>query len=51
MDQDGVKDLMICRNCGQDDGSKFIAHCENSQCNWLRCVKCNHMNVIRKEGV
>ena len=44
-------EVVVCKNCGQDDEKKFLEHCENRQCNWLRCVKCNVMSVIRKEAV
>lgn len=36
-----------CPQCGS--GKKTQAHCENSQCNWIRCLECRQTSVIVKE--
>jgi len=36
-----------CPHCG--DEGRTQAHCENSQCNWIRCLNCKRTSVIIKE--
>jgi hypothetical protein len=39
---------MTCRHCAE---TVMEAHCENRQCNWLLCLNCRKLSVIKKEGV